>query len=158
MSFAPPGRTGPPLPPLPAPALRRLWQRLTKSGWRAAAALALAAVGTLGALQVAAAPAAGTAIGNQASATYTDASSTPRTVTSNVVTAIVQQVASLTLAQSASRTVSVGSQVSYPITLSNSGNGTDTFSLGSSQSGASTAALTNAWPRRSSKVSRNSMA
>ncbi len=136
MSFAPPGRTGPPLPPLPAPALRRLWQRLTKSGWRAAAALALAAVGTLGALQVAAAPAAGTAIGNQASATYTDASSTPRTVTSNVVTAIVQQVASLTLAQSASRTVSVGSQVSYPVTLTNSGNGVDTFNLGFTQSGA----------------------
>ncbi len=83
-----------------------------------------------------AAPAAGTAIGNQASATYTDASSTPRTVTSNVVIAIVQQVASLTLTQNASRTVSVGSQVSYPLTLTNSGNGTDTFSLASSQSGA----------------------
>ncbi len=83
-----------------------------------------------------AAPAAGTAIGNQASASYTDASNTPRTVTSNVVTAIVQQVASLTLAQSASRTVAVGSQVSYPLTLTNTGNGGDTFALGFTQSGA----------------------
>jgi len=41
--------------------------------------------------------AAGTSIGNQASATYTDSSSVSRTATSNVVTTIVQQVASLTL-------------------------------------------------------------
>ena len=34
--------------------------------------------------------AAGTAIGNQASATYTDSSSVSRTATSNVVTTIVQ--------------------------------------------------------------------
>ncbi len=83
-----------------------------------------------------AAPAAGTAIGNQASATYTDASSAVRTVTSNLVVAIVQQVASLTLTQTASRTVAVGSQVSFPLTLSNTGNGADTFALGFSQSGA----------------------
>lgn len=83
-----------------------------------------------------AAPAAGTSIGNQASATYTDASSTVRTVTSNLVVAIVQQVASVTLTQDASRTVSVGSQVSYPLTLTNTGNGTDTFNLTFAQSGA----------------------
>ena len=83
-----------------------------------------------------AAPAAGTAIGNQASASYTDASNTPRTVTSNVVTAIVQQVASLTLTQSTNRTVAVGSQVSYPVTLTNTGNGADTFNLSFTQSGA----------------------
>ena len=112
------------------------------AGWRRLCLLGLLGglMGLLVGLPIAAraAPAAGTVIGNQASATYTDASSTPRTVTSNVVTAIVQQVASLTLAQSASRTVSVGSQVSYPITLTNSGNGTDTFNLGNSQSGAFT--------------------
>ncbi len=103
-----------------------------------------AAIGalTIGAAIVAAptasfaAPAAGTAIGNQASATYTDASSAVRTVTSNLVVAIVQQVGSLTLTQTASRTVAVGSQVSYPLTLTNTGNGADTFTLGSTQSGA----------------------
>ena len=83
-----------------------------------------------------AAPAAGTAIGNQASATYTDASNTARTVTSNVVTAIVQQVASLTLTANNSRTVAVGSQVAYPVTLTNTGNGVDTYALSFTQSGA----------------------
>ena len=104
--------------------------------FRAFGALLLAAAVGSAPTPAVAAPAAGTAIGNQASASYTDASNTPRTVTSNVVTAIVQQVASLTLAQSASRTVAVGSQVSYPITLTNSGNGADTFNLSSTQSGA----------------------
>ncbi len=99
-------------------------------------AMALAGTMALMANPVLAAPAAGTSIGNQASASYTDASNTPRTVTSNMVTAIVQQVASLTLAQSSSRTVSTGSQVSYPLTLTNTGNGNDSFNLGSSQSGA----------------------
>ena len=99
---------------------------------------ALLLVGAIGSAPTpaVAAPAAGTAIGNQASASYTDASNTPRTVTSNVVTAIVQQVASLTLAQSASRTVAVGSQVSYPVTLTNTGNGADTFNLSFTQGGA----------------------
>ncbi len=102
---------------------------------RAMGALALASIVATASTAAVAAPAAGTAIGNQASATYTDASSTPRTVTSNVATAIVQQVASLTLTQTASRTVSVGSQVSYPLTLTNTGNGSDTFNLGFTQSG-----------------------
>ena len=110
-------------------------QRLQRRASLACGALALAAAVGLTPDAAVAAPAAGTAIGNQASATYTDASNTPRTVTSNVVTAIVQQVASLTLAQSTSRTVSVGSQVSYPVTLTNSGNGVDTFNLSSTQSG-----------------------
>ena len=106
------------------------WLNLKRHLSRAMGALALAGAVATTATTAFAAPAAGTAIGNQTSATYTDASNTPRTVTSNVVTAIVQQVASLTLTQSASRTVSVGSQVSYPLTLTNSGNGTDTFNLG----------------------------
>ena len=42
----------------------------------------------------AAAPAAGSSISNQASATYTDGSNVPRTVTSNVVSTTVTQVAS----------------------------------------------------------------
>ena len=77
----------------------------------------------------AATPAAGTAISNQASASYTDASSISRTVTSNVVTAIVQQVAALTLTAPLNKTVTAGSQVTYPFTLTNTGNGTDTYNL-----------------------------
>lgn len=86
----------------------------------------------------AATPAAGTLIGNQASATYTDASSAPRSVTSNVVTAIVAQVASLTLTQNTAKTIVAGGQVVYPLTLTNTGNGLDTFSLGSTNSGGFT--------------------
>jgi trimeric autotransporter adhesin len=84
----------------------------------------------------AAPPPAGTQIGNQASATYTDASNTARSVTSNVVIAVVQQVAGVTHTQSASRTASIGSQVTYPLTITNTGNGTDSFNLAFTQSGA----------------------
>jgi uncharacterized repeat protein (TIGR01451 family) len=76
-----------------------------------------------------AAPPAGTPIGNQASADYLDASGTPRTATSNLVTTIVQQVASLTLTADGARTSAPGGQVTFPHTLTNTGNGTDDFAL-----------------------------
>src|SRR5436309_6611086 len=84
--------------------------------------------------------AAGTSIGNQASATYTDSSSVSRTATSNIVTTIVQQVASLTLTANGAKTASPGSAVFYPHTLVNSGNGSDSFTLtlAPAQSGAFT--------------------
>ena len=74
-----------------------------------------------------AAPPAGTSIGNQASATYTDASNTERTATSNVALTIVQQVSSFLLTADGARFAAPGSQVLYPHTLVNTGNGTDTF-------------------------------
>lgn len=83
----------------------------------------------------AAAPLAGTSIGNQASATYVDASNITRSVTSNVVTTIVQQVAALTLQTDSAKTVTAGTQVSYPVTLTNTGNGTDSYALTSAMSG-----------------------
>jgi uncharacterized repeat protein (TIGR01451 family) len=77
-----------------------------------------------------AAPPAGTSIGNQASATYTDSSNTQRTATSNVAITIVQQVASFTLTTDGqSRFAAPGGQVSFPHTLRNTGNGLDTFNL-----------------------------
>ncbi len=76
-----------------------------------------------------AAPLAGTVIGNQSSATYTDASNTQLTVTSNAVQTIVQQVAALTLTADGAKTSGAGSTVSYPHTLTNTGNGSDTFNL-----------------------------
>ncbi len=78
---------------------------------------------------IAAAPPAGSSIGNQASATYTDGSGTQRTATSNVTTTYVQQVASFTLTQDNTKPVSPGGQVDFPHTLKNTGNGSDTFSL-----------------------------
>ena len=89
----------------------------------------------------AAAP-AGTAIGNQASATYTDGSGISRTVTSNTVQTIVQQVASLTLTANGTKTASVGSTVYYPHTLTNTGNGTDAFALTLVNAGGSTFNMT----------------
>jgi len=76
-----------------------------------------------------AAPPAGTPIGNQASATYLDASATSRTVTSNLVTTVVQQVASFTLTADGVRTAAPGGQGVFPHTLTNTGNGPDAFQL-----------------------------
>lgn len=77
----------------------------------------------------AAAPAAGASISNQASASYTDGSNVPRTVTSNVVSTTVTQVASMTLTANGNQTATPGSVVYYPHTLTNTGNGSDTFNL-----------------------------
>lgn len=85
----------------------------------------------------AAAP-AGTPIGNQASATYSDGSAVTRTVTSNTVVTTVQQVASLSLTGGSAKTVAIGGQVVFAHTLTNSGNGTDTFTLASSTTGSFT--------------------
>jgi uncharacterized repeat protein (TIGR01451 family) len=84
----------------------------------------------------AAPPPAGTSISNQASATYSDASGVTRTVTSNVVQTTVQQVASLTLVANGAQNATPGSIVYYPHTLTNTGNGTDTFGLTSANTGA----------------------
>jgi uncharacterized repeat protein (TIGR01451 family) len=82
-----------------------------------------------GAAALESAPPAGTSIGNQASATYTDASNTPRSTTSNIAITIVQQVASFTLTADGAKFAAPGSQVYYPHTLVNTGNGSDTFNL-----------------------------
>lgn len=78
----------------------------------------------------AAAPIAGTTIGNAASATYTDASGTARTATSNTVTTIVQQVGSFTITADRTATVSPGGQVFFPHVITNTGNGSETYTLG----------------------------
>jgi len=82
------------------------------------------------------APPAGTTIANQASATYIDASGVSHTVTSNIVQTTVQQVASLTLAANGAQDATAGSLVYYPHTVTNTGNGTDTFALSTSNTGA----------------------
>jgi uncharacterized repeat protein (TIGR01451 family) len=113
------------------------------AGWPFFFTLVLIAAVLMVPTMTAAQTAAGTSIGNQASATYTDSSSVSRTATSNVVTTIVQQVASLTLTANGAKTASPGSAVFYPHTLTNTGNGSDNFTLtlAPAQSGAFT--LTN---------------
>src|SRR5947208_151984 len=83
-------------------------------------------------------PPAGTTIGNHASATYTDTSGVSHTVTSNVVQTTVQQVASLTLTQNGTQNATAGSVAYYPHTLTNTGNGSDTFNLTTGNSGGFT--------------------
>jgi uncharacterized repeat protein (TIGR01451 family) len=81
-------------------------------------------------LSQAAAPPANTSIGNQASATYTDAGNTQRTATSNTVVTIVQQISSFTLTTDGqSKPAAPGGQVVFPHTLTNTGNGGDSFNL-----------------------------
>jgi len=120
--------------------LRTRVARVLHAPVRALALSALVCCGLLAAPEaqaVTAAP-AGTVIGNQASATYSDASSVSRTVTSNTVVTTVQQVASLSLTANGAKTISPGGQVYYPQTIVNTGNGNDSFTLNSVQSGATT--------------------
>ena len=114
--------------------------RRPASGWRRrASACVTAGVLVLVALGAQATPPpAGTSISNQASATYTDGSGVSHTVTSNVVQTTVQQVASLTLTQNGAQNATAGSIAYYPHTLTNTGNGGDTFNLTTANSGGFT--------------------
>lgn len=77
----------------------------------------------------AAAPPAGTVIGNRAAATYIDASGDTVSITSNEVETVVQQVAGVTLAVDTVKTAAPGGKVFLPHQITNEGNGTDTFTL-----------------------------
>ena len=109
--------------------------RTTSNVWRlnALAAAMAVAMGGFSAGAFAAAPAANSTIGNTATATYTDASAVSRSATSNTVQTIVQQVGSFTLVANNTRLVTPGGQVVYPHTLTNTGNGNDTYLLTSAQ-------------------------
>jgi uncharacterized repeat protein (TIGR01451 family) len=90
----------------------------------------------LGATNAHAAPAAGTVIGNQATATYNDAGGASRNATSNLVTTTVSQVKTFTLTADGARTAAPGQTVNYPHIITNSGNGPDTFTLVAPTAGA----------------------
>ena len=83
----------------------------------------------------AAAPAAGTSISNVASARYTDSTGASKTVNSNIVTTTVLQVGSFTLVADQTVTANKNSLVSLSHTLTNTGNGTDTFTLAANNIG-----------------------
>jgi uncharacterized repeat protein (TIGR01451 family) len=114
-----------------AGAVRR---RLSSPLGVALAALAIAACAGLGAVAFAAPP-AGTTIGNQATATYSDAAANSYTVSSNSVTTVVQQVAGLTLTANGARVAAPGGQAIFPHVITNNGNGTDSFTLSASNIG-----------------------
>lgn len=78
---------------------------------------------------MAATPLAGTNISNIATASYVDNTNTPRTVTSNEVTTAVAQVGSFTLVNDRSTTTTPSGKVEMHHVLTNTGNGTDTFTF-----------------------------
>jgi hypothetical protein len=95
-----------------------------------ATSIAFAVVQHLFLAAFAAAPTAGTNISNIASASYTDSTGNSKTVTSNVVTTTVLQVASFTLVSDQTKMANANGQVSLSHTLTNTGNGSDTFNVG----------------------------
>ena len=115
------------------PSTSKIWRF---NGVAAAVAVALGGLAAVPGQAFAAAPAANSTIGNTATASYTDASSVPRTATSNTVQTIVQQVGSFTLTANNNKQVAPGGQVVYSHTLTNTGNGSDTYTLTSAQSAA----------------------
>ncbi|KIX84767.1 conserved repeat protein [Thermus filiformis] len=91
-------------------------------------------------LALAAGTPAGTAITNQAAASYIDSANQPRTTTSNLVTTIVQQVYAFSITPDGTETSPgqtrsnlPGGQVLFQYTVTNSGNGTDTINLNYAQ-------------------------
>ncbi len=80
-------------------------------------------------------PAAGTVIGNQATATYQDTTGTIRTTASNLVQTTVSQVRSFTLTANGAKTAAPGQTVYYPHTITNTGNGADTYALNAATTG-----------------------
>lgn len=108
--------------------LSRHWGEL-RSGTVAALLLIACAIFALTIQSANAAPLAGTTIGNQAAATYTDGSAIPRTATSNTVNTVVQQVASFTLTATQTKTSAPGAPISYSHTITNTGNGPDSINL-----------------------------
>ncbi len=104
----------------------------------ALAGLTLAGLALLSRADISLAPLVGTAIGNQASASYNDESGVSRTVLSNIVTTLVQQVYDVRLVQSSTRISNPGGQVFFPHTVTNLGNGIDTFTLAAADGGGAT--------------------
>ena len=89
--------------------------------------LMLGALLALGAGSAHAAALAGSTIGNQASASYSDNSGTSRLTVSNSVSTVVAQVYSANLTQTQAKIGAPGQTLSFPHTISNTGNGADTF-------------------------------
>lgn len=95
-----------------------------------ASAVVLAAAVLVSSPRAAAAPpSAGTVIGNQATANYTDSGGAARTATSNLVQTTITQVKSFTLTAPGAITAAGGQTVYYPHTITNTGNGVDTYAF-----------------------------
>lgn len=79
---------------------------------------------------------AGTTISNQATGTYKDANGNALTgVSSNTVTTTVDQVAGTSVGNDQAQNMAAMTSVTYPVTLTNTGNGSDSFTISSGTGG-----------------------
>ena len=118
------------MPAAPTDLPDRRQPRTPATGWMRPAAYALLGLAALAASRpAAAAPPAGSVVDNQVTATYTEAAGTARSASSNRVQVVVGQVAGFTLASNGSASAISGSKVTFAHTLTNTGNGVDTFAL-----------------------------
>jgi uncharacterized repeat protein (TIGR01451 family) len=108
----------------PPPRQRDFFSQLISGGFAAFGLMLLFSVSS-----VQATPLADATISNRASADYTDTGGTPQHTLSNEVTTTVQQVGSYTLTTSNTKTAAPGTTVYMPHTLSNTGNGSDSFNI-----------------------------
>lgn len=99
-------------------ALRTRWSALL---------LGAAGLAALAGLAVADAPAAGTRVVNQANVLYTDENGEPREALTNEVVLFVQQVFAATVEGDSSRPAASGDSARFVHTLTNTGNGDDTY-------------------------------
>ena len=74
-------------------------------------------------------PPAGQSIGNKAAASYVDAAGQEQKVESNPVSTTVAQIGDMTLTDSNTKSVAPGTTAYMPHTLTNTGNGSDTFTI-----------------------------
>jgi len=103
---------------------------------RRALSLAIAIAAAHGMQAWAAPTVAGTAITNTATASYLDSTLVARTATSNTVTTVVQQVAAVAVSTGTAKPGSANNTVVYAHTITNNGNGPDSFTLTQSNTGA----------------------
>ncbi len=112
---------------IPAPPLKHggFFSRLLSAGFAAFGLILIFSVSNV----QAATPLAGATIANQASADYMDTGGTLQHTLSNEVTTTVTQVGSYTLAAANTKTAAPGTTVYMPHTLTNTGNGSDSFNI-----------------------------
>ena len=92
----------------------------------------------------AAIPKEGSVIGNQATATYNYGNERePKTTTSNLVETVVSKVSGISIESDQTKTVSVGGTVLFQHTLTNTGNGIDSFDLTTSDKNTGNVNFTN---------------
>ena len=113
-------------------------QKLTKGGFKMKPTrfliVAIVLMGLVATTSAAITP-AGTVIENQAFGNYNDANGNPMTeVSSAVVQTTVSQVAGVSLGGNLANAVSAMDSTLYAVTLTNTGNGKDTYTIGATES------------------------